>query len=97
MVVDFSFLGFLLKTFVHDIYDHSFIVHKDDKELLEALSGHDWRIVEFPYVPTAENLARYIYNALKTEVMELSDGRAQLSMVTVWETPTSVAMYAEDA
>ncbi|MBO7392703.1 MAG: 6-carboxytetrahydropterin synthase QueD [Abditibacteriota bacterium] len=39
--------------------------------------------------PTAENIARFIYNEIKPEIPELCS-------VTLWETPTSSVIYTED-
>ena len=40
--------------------------------------------------PTAENLARFIYNRVKSQL-------PQLYSVSVWETPTSCATYFEES
>ena len=39
--------------------------------------------------PTAENIARFLYDRIKAE-------NAQLYSVTIWETPTSKVTYYED-
>jgi 6-pyruvoyltetrahydropterin/6-carboxytetrahydropterin synthase len=39
--------------------------------------------------PTAENLARYIYDAMKADLKQA------VARVTVWETPTACATYLE--
>ena len=41
--------------------------------------------------PSAENIAKYVYEALKATRFD----RAALSHVSVWETPTQVATYRE--
>jgi 6-pyruvoyltetrahydropterin/6-carboxytetrahydropterin synthase len=41
--------------------------------------------------PSAENIARYVYQQLKATSFE----RAKLSAVTVYETPTQMASYRE--
>lgn len=94
MVADFGFLKDLLMREVHDPFDHSMIVHYEDVELRKALDGHDWKVVHFPYVPTAENLARFIAERLD---YHLTDRPFELAEVAVWETPTSVAYWRSDA
>lgn len=42
--------------------------------------------------PTAENIARHIYNAVSTA---LNDGNAAVSRVRVWESDTTSAAYYE--
>lgn len=102
MLVDFGDLKALMTTLVHDVLDHSFVCHSDDP-LLAVLADAGplvdpgceggWRIVEFPYVPTAENIARWCWDQLAGPLeSRFRDGLA-LAEVAVWETPTSVAYY----
>lgn len=46
-----------------------------------------------PYVPTAENLARFWFEMLKDRIVSLSQSRANLASITVRETPTSEATF----
>lgn len=55
-----------------------------------AQNRFDWKVIVFPYIPTAENLARWIWEQLKKPVGEIG---FDLSLVEVWETPTSLATY----
>jgi 6-pyruvoyltetrahydropterin/6-carboxytetrahydropterin synthase len=95
MLVDFGDLKRLLVEHVHDPFDHAMIVAWNDAELRGALAGHGWAVAVFPYVPTAENLARYVYETLAPLVdVRFRDG-LRLVEVAVWETPTSVAYFGE--
>lgn len=96
MLTDFSALKEYLTFYVHDVLDHAMIVHRDDTVLLEALSGQGWRVVEFPYVPTAENLSRWIWEQLGPLLLQRYETRLRLAQIAVWETPTSVAYYEGD-
>lgn len=89
MVIDFGVLKQLLTANVHDLWDHAMIVHTHDHELLTALAGHDWRVVEVPCVPTAENIARMVHDLISGH---LPTGLT-ITTVEVWETPTSLAVY----
>lgn len=89
MLTDFSFVKQILTSQVHDLFDHSFVIHQDDKELLDLLDGHGWRIVITTLVPTAENIARMAWDS----IADCLDGRLRLVEIAVWETPTSVAYY----
>jgi len=97
MLVDFGDLKALLTEHVHDPLDHSMIVWTGDAPLLEALAGHGWALVEFPYVPTAENLARWCFELLEPLVAARFRDGLRLVEVAVWETPTSVAYYPGEA
>lgn len=92
MVRDFSIVKQLLTERVHDVYDHGFIVHKDDEDMRSALDhgNADWKVIEVPFIPTAECLAKSIYDDLK------ANGLPTLLRIEVWETPTSCAAYMGD-
>ena len=109
MLVDFSDLKTLMTTRVHDVLDHGFIVYKRDEVMLRVLgvpliadmddppltpqNVNGWKIIVFPYIPTAENIARWIWEQLVMEVQDRFRGDLWLDEVAVWETPTSVAYY----
>lgn len=99
MVVDFAHIKALLTREVHDRYDHGFIVYEGDDEVLGFLADSDasgWKVIHVPWHPTAENMARDIYDTLCDAVSGMADG-VRLVDVQVWETPTSVAWYGEHA
>ena len=64
-------------------------------------SGFKWfehqqdavKLYIIPVVPTAENLAAHWFWRLKDRVHVRSEGRAVLSKIRVWETPTCFADY----
>ena len=95
MLVDFGDLKGLMMERVHDVLDHSFIFHTGDDDMRAALAvgGGKWLTVEFPYVPTAENIARWCWEQLEQPVEARFRGDLWLHEVAVWETPTSVAYY----
>jgi len=75
----------------------------DFKELKQILSGiigtldHYYLNEIEPFCtinPTAENIARYIYEKLQTALMDIN--RVKVQMVKVWESPHSAAVYRED-
>lgn len=90
MVRDFSIVKELLTERVHDVYDHAFIVAKDDEVMRFALAhgDPDWKIVEVDFIPTAECLAKAIFDDLQ------ENGLPNLMRIEVWETPTSCATYS---
>lgn len=100
MLKDFGFLKDLLMTKVHDVLDHGFIVYEGDERMLEMFEN-DWtlrneadrfKIIVFPYVPTAENIARWCHERLYYDIVQSG---YNLKYVEVWETPTSMAAYGE--
>jgi 6-pyruvoyltetrahydropterin/6-carboxytetrahydropterin synthase len=95
MLVDFGDVKRLIVDRVHDRLDHAMIVWVRDDVLLDALDREGWAVVEFPYVPTAENLARWCYEELAPAIASRFRDGLRLVEVAVWETPTSVAYFGE--
>jgi len=94
MLVDFGDLKNIMNTQIHDVLDHGFIYWVEDSDMFEALVGHGWLIIGFPYIPTAENIARWCWGQLEAPMQERFGNDLKLVEVAVWETPTSVAYYA---
>ena len=97
MVVDFGDLKALLTDLVHDRFDHGFIVHAADRPMRKALAMLDEpKVIVVPYIPTAENLAADIYRTVGPELADRWGAtNVRLTLVEVWETPTSLATYTE--
>jgi len=45
--------------------------------------------------PSAENLAKYFFDRISRELLELTAGRVRVKDCTIWETDTSFARYYE--
>lgn len=88
MVVDFKTLKEDLKGLV-DAMDHCLIIEEESlkEKTLEALQEEEFRIVEVPFRPTAENLAKYFYE-------EMEDKGYQVLLTKVFETPNNCAGYS---
>ena len=90
MIIDFGDLKKALKS-VADNFDHALIYETGTlkKDTLECLLRDGFRLVELPYRPTAENLARHFYQLLKKSGFNLHN-------VKVYETPNNCALFEED-
>ena len=96
MVVDFSDIKKLALSLIHSKLDHSFMVWEKDQEMINFFNsseGHKPVIV--PFTPTAENVAKYIFDVLAPKIIDSYGNGLHLSSVKVWETPTSCAMYSK--
>jgi len=87
MLVDFSAVKAALKEEC-EAFDHKFIFERGTlpAELVKMLKAQSFELVELPFRPTAENLARYFYErmiALKFPV----------SLCRVYESPENCAAY----
>ena len=90
MLLDFSDLKRELRGLAETL-DHKLIVERHSLQLatLDAMEAEGFELVELPFRPTAENLARYLY----WEMTKL--GFPMVSM-TVYETPDNCAVYEEE-
>jgi 6-pyruvoyltetrahydropterin/6-carboxytetrahydropterin synthase len=95
MLVDFGNLKQLLTEVVHDPLDHGFIVHKNDFTVIDMFEGTDFKLFYFPYIPTAENIARWSFEQLEPRIKEFFNDKLTLDRIECWETPTSCAIYPE--
>jgi 6-pyruvoyltetrahydropterin/6-carboxytetrahydropterin synthase len=87
MVMDFSDLKRDVSNWIDDQFDHQMLLHKDDP-IVDALKagGESFRILEVH--PTAENLARLIFDFVK-------DLHFPVVEVTLWETNSCFASYSD--
>jgi 6-pyruvoyltetrahydropterin/6-carboxytetrahydropterin synthase len=87
MVLDFGDLKACLKEMC-DSLDHCLIYESGSlrEKTVEALKEEDFRLVEVPFRPTAENFARYFYEEVKAAGFPVH-------RVELYETPTNYAAY----
>ena len=90
MIVDFSELKKALRKLTKAL-DHSLIIEEGalKKATEEALSDEGFRVIAFPFRPTAENFAKYFYD-------KMTEAGYDVSKVSVFETPNNVASYIPD-
>ena len=87
MLIDFRDLKNEVRS-IADSLDHTLIYEKDSLRpaTLTALREEGFSLTEVPFRPTAENLARYFFDALSGRGFEISS-------VTVYETEENCAVY----
>lgn len=101
---DHGFLFWIHDELCWDMFrrDH----HNFESEVYDQVARHgaycgpgraDTKICILPFVPTAENLARFWFTRLVPRVIARSDGTARLVGMKVWETPNCWAFYGADA
>jgi len=91
MVMDFSRIKEAMLICIHDVYDHKFLLWKDDPlfEKYKDLPG----VVVIDFVPTAENLARKCFWSLRMHLKKLKF-EATVTSVRFYETPSSFSEYS---
>jgi 6-pyruvoyltetrahydropterin/6-carboxytetrahydropterin synthase len=87
MVRDFTEIKQVLQTWVDEALDHRMILNAKDP-LRETLIKAGEPVVSIDANPTAENIAKLIYDTAKSKGLPVTS-------VTLWETPNSFATYKE--
>ena len=87
MVVDFDQVAARVGGWIEQTLDHRMLLHQDDPAAAALLAIHE-KLVPLPFHPTAENLARMIFDHAKKEGFPV----AKVQLV---EQPGSVATYSE--
>ncbi len=87
MVRDFTEIKEILHAWIDKTLDHRMLLHKNDP-LLDTLKKAGEPVYEMEANPTAENIAKLIYDTARTKGLAVSS-------VTLWETPNSFASYCE--
>jgi 6-pyruvoyltetrahydropterin/6-carboxytetrahydropterin synthase len=88
MIMDFTDVKTLAKQYLVDLWDHAFIVYKNDhsvKLFLDSLPGHKTVVID--RVPTVENLAKIAFDILKDVYHDRYGHAVSLQKVTLYETP----------
>jgi 6-pyruvoyltetrahydropterin/6-carboxytetrahydropterin synthase len=85
MVVDFSDLKRIVGGWIDTTLDHTMLLHKDDP-VLPLLQQKGERVHVLEVNPTAENIAKLIYDFTAAQGFPVVD-------VRLWETPSCYATY----
>ncbi len=95
MLIDFSDVSKILNEKIHDVVDHAFIVYENDDEALAALTimGDGHRTVTVPFIPTAENLAKWAFEQVSPYIETAYGNSLRLAAFHVRETPKSWATW----
>ncbi len=92
MVMDFSDVKAIARRAVVDVWDHAFLVYKNDRVVLDFLKSlPDHKTVIMDSVPTAENMAAEAFRILKSEYQDTYGNHLKLERVRLYETPNSWA------
>ena len=88
MVLDFGDIKRLINQHIVELWDHAFLVAKEDASLvsfLASIPNHKTVILE--HVPTVENLAKTAFAILQPIFKQAFGGRLELSALRLYETP----------
>ena len=98
MLIDFSAISSILNKYIHDIVDHAFLIYSGDTVMLDSLQslGEEHRTVVMPFIPTAENLAKWAFEQVSPHISTEYGNRIRLVAMHVRETPKSWASWRAD-
>lgn len=89
-VIDFGVLKERLGGWIDQHWDHGFICHKDDVEVLKAMSAvPGQKVFALDDNPTAENMARFLLHVVGPR--QLAGTAVRLVRVVLWETENCYA------
>lgn len=88
MVMDYSEVKRIANVAVVDLWDHAFLVHCQDVEVLQFLQSlDDHKTVVLDSPPTAENLALTAFRILDVAYQDTYGNHLRLEQVRLFETP----------
>jgi 6-pyruvoyltetrahydropterin/6-carboxytetrahydropterin synthase len=87
MVIDFSDIKRAMQVWIDEQLDHKMILHRNDP-ILPALRERNEPVYLLDVNPTAENIAKLIYDQAKQHGFPVVE-------VSLWETESSFATYRE--
>ena len=87
MITDFGDIRRDLKELA-DFYDHALIYESGTLKSLtiQALKDEQFRLIEVPFRPTAENFAKFFYEKMTLKGYAVQE-------IAVYETPNNCAVY----
>lgn len=92
MVIDFGDLKKIVNGILQHEWDHTLLLNSADRNL-EGLIESYTKIQHFPFDPTAERLARDLFERLSITLKE--DFGVELEYVTIYENENSKATYCK--
>jgi len=89
-VIDFGQIKEVLGNWIDEHWDHTLILGTEDKTLGESVAKQTGQTVYYlPYNPTAENMAKYLLDAICPLLFKETGVRC--SRIRIWETPNCYA------
>ncbi len=97
MLIDFSDVSKILTEQVHDIIDHAFLYYEKDELLVNLFDKmpQEHRLVKVPFIPTAENLAKWAFEQVAPHIKTAYGNKLRLVAMHVRETPKSWATWKD--
>ena len=88
MLMDFSDISVILTTYIHDVIDHALVISESDSDIIQLLNHlpEDHRTVLVPFIPTAENLAKWAFEQVDPHIESVYGNKLKLIAMHCRET-----------
>ena len=97
MVMDYSEVKRIANVALVDLWDHAFLVYRQDLDVLQFLQSlDDHKTVVLDTPPTAENLALTAFRVLDAAYRDTYGNHLRLEQVRLYETPNCWADAVRD-
>jgi len=97
MVIDFSDIKKILMQEIDAVCDHSFMYYKNDIVMHDFFKKNsELAHIAVPFIPTAENIAAWLFKKLHFQFKNTFKQKVQLVAVKLWETPTSASIVKKE-
>ena len=97
MVIDFSDIKTIANKLLDGELDHGFMYYKRDPIMVAFFEDSEetaaFKSIPVPFVPTAENISRWIFDKLEPEYKDKYGTGLKLKRIRLYETPNSFADY----
>jgi len=96
MLIDFSDIKTIAKTFIDDNFDHSFLWYEWDEMMKKFYTDNPGlRNLKCNFIPTAENIAKRLFEQLEPLFVDTYGTNLKLKQIKLYETPTSYVIYTK--
>jgi len=95
-VIDFGVLKSLVGGWINRFWDHGAILRDTDVDLIELCRANGWKLFILSGEPTAENLAKDLYETSVTLIREGGYEDLRITHIRLYETPNCWADYPNE-
>lgn len=96
MVIDFGDIKTIAGNFIDEQLDHGYMGNFNlDREILLMLSDMKLKTMAVHFIPTAENIAAWLFEKLSPLFEQTYQNSLRLKRIRLWETPNSYVDYEE--
>lgn len=92
MIIDFWDIKKITKEFIDSKLDHGYMWYKW-AIVLDLIKKENFKYIEVDFIPTAENIAVWIFNELSPKFQEIYWNNLKLHKIKLFETPNNFVSY----